>query len=90
MSDNHLKITPKVYLPAGTMVKITKCLSFKSSEVKPGSTSYGNLKNDLKTGHTVVLNNTSFNTSTVLGVIKSKGNDFIINTETSVYFLQRI
>ncbi len=87
---NQIKITPKVYLPAGTMVKITKCLAFKPSQVKPGSTSYGNLKDDLKTGHAVVLNNTSFNTTAVSGIIETNGNDFIINTETSVYFLQRI
>ncbi len=91
MSGNlKINITPKVYLPTGTMVKITKVLAFKPSDVKVGSTSYGNLKEDLKVDKAIALNNTSFNTTTVLGVIESRGEDFIVNTQTSVYFVQKI
>jgi hypothetical protein len=91
MSGNtQIKITPKEYLKEGAMVKVTKVTMHQRSDVKVGSVSYGNLKNSLQVGQILSLHNTSFKTTTIKFITQTVASDFIVNTETSVYFVQKI
>ncbi len=81
----------------GTMVKMTKVHIFngEKSNVKVGKTYYGALGDELKTLRSMSIVDPDgcsrrINTSSVNKITTTAGSDFIIETDTSVYLLQRI
>ncbi|MBP6904477.1 MAG: hypothetical protein KBB91_00280 [Candidatus Pacebacteria bacterium] len=74
-------------LPIGTNVKVTKVVAFADSKVKVGSIMQGKLTTKTTANECIRFQNGT-NTGPVKSMNKTVGGDYIVSTETSIYFMQ--
>ena len=82
-----IKIVP--VFKAGTLAKVTKILSFASSEVEVGYVMKGKLRSDVREGNMISFIDGG-NTRPLVAVSGTKDGDLIAVTGTSVYFVQKL
>ncbi len=75
----------------GTYVKLTKVglLNNQTSSIGIGGVMIGKMESDLQVGKGVFLEN-SGNTSAIVNTVTTEAGDIILQTQTSLYLMQKV